>query len=491
VAGSVKAKKCGKTAALTPDEAARVSALMRDARVEPVAIDAVRPDARNARRHPPKQVGVLAENIRQFGFTNPILVDEDGEILAGHARYAAARLLGLGEIPIIRRAHLTPAEKRALALADNRIAELGSWDPNQLKETLNLLVEPSLELSFDLGITGFDSKEIDSILHPVAPRRLNPLDQLPDVKAGDQPVVTRLGDQWDCGDHVLVCGDPFELEFAELSAVVAIVDPLPSMVQGDLDETARHMLACSHKLAAQVRPGAMIYWFIDWWQIIGHRHPEGSDCLGPTRCSARGTRALPIAIRAGRSLCGRGWPAPLFSGAAWAQSAASHQRLDPLGRRSDRASAQRPQARQARDRHSQGLLRTGRSRARSVCGLRHHHDRGPAHRPPRVPHGARSALVRCHHSALGGVHQGSGASRGIVGDLCGCRQAALERRNAGELNMVGVIARDLRHLRAYGAPLMLPPPMSRLRPSGPVRGQTDPLLGRHQIVRTSRQGLGQ
>src|SRR6266566_5179072 len=121
---------------MTPDEAARITALMRDAKVERVAVDAIQPNPRNARRHPPKQVAVLAENIRQFGFTNPVLVDEDGEILAGHGRYAAAQLLELPEILIIRLAHLSSAEKRVLALADNKIAELGSWDSDQLKETL-------------------------------------------------------------------------------------------------------------------------------------------------------------------------------------------------------------------------------------------------------------------------------------------------------------------------------------------------------------------
>src|SRR5215467_9730188 len=103
---------------------------MGDAKVERVAVDAIRPNPRNARRHPPKQVAVLAESIRTFGFSNPILVCEDGEILAGHGRYAAARSLGLAEISIIRLTHLSSAEKRALALADNRIAELGSWDPD-------------------------------------------------------------------------------------------------------------------------------------------------------------------------------------------------------------------------------------------------------------------------------------------------------------------------------------------------------------------------
>jgi len=242
---------------------------MRDAKVERVAVDAIRPNPRNARRHPPKQVAVLAENIRQFGFTNPVLVDEDGEILAGHGRYAAAQLLELPEILIIRLAHLSSAEKRVLALADNKIAELGSWDSDQLKETLAELVSPPVELSFDLTITGFDTKEIDFILNPAAPRRPDPDDQLPDAGPSAQPVVTTVGDKWLCGDHVLVCADPLKVYFHELRsggnpAVVALVDPFPSIAELESEEMASHMLASCEKIAEQVCPGAMIYWFTDW-----------------------------------------------------------------------------------------------------------------------------------------------------------------------------------------------------------------------------------
>jgi DNA methylase/ParB-like nuclease family protein len=267
-----KLKNPRKSGGLTSDEAARVLALMKDAKTESVAIDAIRPNRRNVRRHPAKQVAILAESIRTLGFTNPVLVDEDGEILAGHGRYAAARSLGLSEILIIRLMHLSSAEKRALALADNKIAELGSWDSDQLKETLAQLSDPSFDLSFDLDFTGFDTKEIHSILYPAAPRRPDPADQLPDAGPSDQPVVTRVGDKWLCGGHVLVCADPLNAYFQELStggnpAVVALVDPFPSTTELDLEDMAGHMQAWSERVAAQVCPGAMIYWFTEWQQI--------------------------------------------------------------------------------------------------------------------------------------------------------------------------------------------------------------------------------
>jgi hypothetical protein len=269
VAGTsgVKAKKSGNTAALTPDEGARISALMRDAKVEQVGVDAIRPDPRNARRHPPRQVAVLAESIRNFGFTNPVLVDETGEIIAGHGRHAAAVSLGLAEILIIRLTHLSPADKRALALADNKIAELGSWDPYQLKETLTFLVDPTLELSFDLGLTGFDSKEIKSILEPGRP---DPADQLPSTGPGEPEIVTRIGDKWLCGEHALVCHDPLKVTFQDLSsdspAVVAFVDPFLSL-ELDSEEIAENMLVCCEQVVAQLSSGARIYWFTNWQQV--------------------------------------------------------------------------------------------------------------------------------------------------------------------------------------------------------------------------------
>ncbi len=261
---SAKAKKSGNTAGLTPDEAARITALMRDAKVERVAVDAIQPNLRNARRHPPKQIATLAENIRQFGFTVPVLVDEHREILAGHGRHAAARLLGLPEIPVIRLTHLNSAEKRALAVADNRIAELGSWDPDQLKETLALLVDPSLELSFDLDITGFDTKEIHTILHRQAPRQPDAADQLPSAGPHKHQTVTRLGDLWLCGKHALVCENPLEIEFNDVPAVAAFVDPFPGMAHLNSEEMAGNMLAWSRQIVAQLCPGARIYWFTDW-----------------------------------------------------------------------------------------------------------------------------------------------------------------------------------------------------------------------------------
>src|SRR5262249_17528519 len=142
---------------------------------------------------------------------------------------------------------------------------LGSWDPDQLKETLTLLVDPSLEVSLDLDITGFSTEKIHTILHPTAPGRFDPADQLPNAGPHEHQTVTKPHDVWQCGDHVLVCGHPFEVYFEQLSAAVAFVDPFPSMAaKVNSDEIGPLMLRCCRDIVCQLRPGARVYWFTDW-----------------------------------------------------------------------------------------------------------------------------------------------------------------------------------------------------------------------------------
>ena len=120
----------------------------------------LRPDPRNARTHSDKQIHQLAQAMRQFGFTVPILIDEAGRILAGHARLAAARRLGLAEVPTLRISGLSEAQRRAYVIADNRLAELAGWDRAMLGSELTDL----LDLGFVVELTGFDIPEIDLII---------------------------------------------------------------------------------------------------------------------------------------------------------------------------------------------------------------------------------------------------------------------------------------------------------------------------------------
>ena len=118
----------------------------------------------NPRTHSKKQIRQIARSVEQFGFTNPILLDQEDRVLAGHGRLAAARLLGMPQVPTIRLAEMSEAQKRAYALADNRLAEAAGWDRELLALELRYITE--LEVDFDLELTGFEMAEIDLLLDP-------------------------------------------------------------------------------------------------------------------------------------------------------------------------------------------------------------------------------------------------------------------------------------------------------------------------------------
>lgn len=158
----------------------------------------------NARTHSDKQIAQIAASIRKFGFTNPVLIDEEGGIVAGHGRVAAAKQLGIAEVPTIVLGHLTPAERRAYVIADNRLAELAGWDREILKIEFQALAE--MDLDFELEITGFETAELDLLLDDSAGEvAADPADEVPAPDPG--PAVTRPGDVWCLGPHRLICGD--------------------------------------------------------------------------------------------------------------------------------------------------------------------------------------------------------------------------------------------------------------------------------------------
>jgi DNA modification methylase len=166
---------------------------------KPMRIADLVPYARNARTHSDAQVAQIAASIREFGFTNPILTDGARGVIAGHGRLMAARKLGLAEVPTIELAHLTPAQRRAYVLADNKLALNAGWDEDMLRLELGDLRDEG----FDLGLTGFDLDEIGRLLIDATEGRTDP-DQVPDVP---ETPVSRLGDVWLLGRHRLACGD--------------------------------------------------------------------------------------------------------------------------------------------------------------------------------------------------------------------------------------------------------------------------------------------
>ena len=169
-------------------------------------VDDLVPYARNARTHSAEQVAQIAASIREFGWTNPILVDGARGIIAGHGRLLAARKLGLLEVPVIELAHLTETQRRAYVIADNKLPLAAGWDNEVLKIELGDLRADG----FDLALTGFDLGELDTLLAPIAndaeasSHAVEAADNIPEP--GVEPLV-RVGDLWLLGDHRLLCGD--------------------------------------------------------------------------------------------------------------------------------------------------------------------------------------------------------------------------------------------------------------------------------------------
>lgn len=183
------------------------------------------PYARNARTHSEEQVAQIAASIVEFGFTNPILAGSDGVIVAGHGRLAAAQKLGLDTVPVVVLDHLTPTQRRALIIADNRIAENAGWDDAMLRIELQSLQEDG----FNLDITGFDADALAEIMagEETTVDGQTDDDAVPEVSA---TTISRPGDVWELGNHRLVCGDAtdpksYELLMADAQANMVFTDP--------------------------------------------------------------------------------------------------------------------------------------------------------------------------------------------------------------------------------------------------------------------------
>ena len=178
---------------------------MKESAIEYLKASELRPYPRNARTHSRKQIRQIADSIRQFGFTNPLLIDSQNVILAGHGRLAAAKSIGLEQIPCVRLEGMTAQQKRAYVLADNKLALNAGWDEELLALELQNLME--LDLDFDIGITGFSIAEIDGLMGGLSPQDAgDPEDDRIPADNGEPP-VTRLGDIWELGPHRLICGD--------------------------------------------------------------------------------------------------------------------------------------------------------------------------------------------------------------------------------------------------------------------------------------------
>ncbi len=179
-----------------------------DRQIEQISIQALIPYARNSRTHSDAQVAQIAASIREFGFTNPVLIDKDGGIIAGHGRVMGARKLGMTEVPCIRLAHLTDTQKRAYIIADNKLALNAGWD----EELLAVEFSELADAGFDLGLTGFTDEEIAALTPEQTQEGLTEDDAVPEVQA--EP-ISKLGDVWVLGKHRVMCGDSTSIDAVE------------------------------------------------------------------------------------------------------------------------------------------------------------------------------------------------------------------------------------------------------------------------------------
>lgn len=197
-------------------------------------IDSVKPNARNAHTHSPEQVQQVAGSIKTVGFINPVVVDEEGNLLAGHARVLGAELLGLEVIPTICVDYLTEAEKRAYMLADNKLTDNAGWDEDLLRVELEYLT--SVEIDFDVDFIGFSTPEIDLLVHS---------DSEPDTEEEIIPspdpadAVSRSGDIWALGLNRLIVGDCRDPEVIDALmdgalARMVLTDPPYNVSVGDI-----------------------------------------------------------------------------------------------------------------------------------------------------------------------------------------------------------------------------------------------------------------
>jgi len=175
-------------------------------KIEQVKITDLAPYERNSRTHSDEQISQIMASIREFGFTNPVLIDGDNRIIAGHGRMLAAAKMGIDTVPCLRFSNLTDSQIRAYVIADNKLAENAGWD----RELLQLEMGELQELGFDLDLLGFTRMDLKDIFAIIPGNNgLTDPDSVPDVPMDP---VTNTGDVWQLGHHRLLCGDSTKLD---------------------------------------------------------------------------------------------------------------------------------------------------------------------------------------------------------------------------------------------------------------------------------------
>lgn len=190
-----------------------------------ISIDELKPYERNARTHSRKQIRQIADSVKTFGFINPVIVDQNNRVMAGHGRVEAAKILSMSVVPTIRLDHLTEDQIRTYILADNKLAEKAGWDKEILAIEFQHLL--TVESDLDITLTGFENSEIEMIIHGVASESETDIVEEMDLR---ETAVTKLGDLWCLDEHRLLCGDATKPEDIETlmngnRAIMSFTDP--------------------------------------------------------------------------------------------------------------------------------------------------------------------------------------------------------------------------------------------------------------------------
>jgi ParB-like nuclease domain len=270
--------------------------------IEYVSPVALKPNPRNAHTHSKKQIAQIAKSIDAFGFTAPVIIDETSTLLAGHGRFEAAKLRGLKEIPAIRLHGLSEAKKRALMLADNKIAENSGWDRERLAIELPELADLLIQENLDISITGFEALEVDTLVSDFEDAA-DPADDIQNDWLSGSP-VSQPGNVWQLGPHRLLCGDArdganLDRLLGDKQAAMAFLDPPYNvkigsvvgrgrtkhgefaMASGEMsrEEFVEFLIKTLTNAAAHSRSGAVHYVCIDW-RHIGELLEAGQHTYG-------------------------------------------------------------------------------------------------------------------------------------------------------------------------------------------------------------------
>ena len=409
-------------------------------RVQELPISQIKLNPRNCKTHPGRQIRQIANSIVAFGFTNPLLVTEDGELIAGEGRYKAAQLLGLAKVPVIVLAGLSPARRRALAIADNKIADNAGWDRERLAIEIPELAGLLETEGLDVSILGFEAVEIDQLATDFEANAADPEDRIDSNWLRDS-AVSKPGDLWVLGPHMLLCGDARSAAdiaylMAHCRADMAFLDPPHSvriggvvgrgktkhsefaMASGEMSSAdyVRFLGITLNAAASVSRDGALHYVCTDWRHIaelMAAAKPVYGDTINIAvwvKSNAgqgsfyRSQHEFVGVFRVGQAPHLNNVELERHGAFALERLALRRSELVPCRPHGGASLASVRQAGRPGGRRYQGLHAAGRCCPRHLFRLGHHHHRCRAGRTPCPCAGNRASFCRRRHPPLAGLY---------------------------------------------------------------------------------------